>query len=230
MGSCEPSSHGRRPDDAAVADTVEVLIVSPLATVRAGLVALLTAAGGVRIGGEAVTLEDGTAPDSLADVDVVLLDAASADELDEAVTTLAGGRPGLVVLGPPGSGERLAQSQPGYAWAFLGREAGPERIVAAVRAVAAGLVAYEPELAPAALHSRSAGPLPSDDDVDALTAREHEVLTLVAIGLTNKAIARRLSISDHTVKFHVAAILAKLGAESRTEAVHVAARRGVLTL
>ena len=55
-------------------------------------------------------------------------------------------------------------------------------------------------------------------------------LTLVAIGLTNKAIAQRLAISDHTVKFHVAAILAKLGAESRTEAVHLAARRGLLTL
>ena len=56
------------------------------------------------------------------------------------------------------------------------------------------------------------------------------MLTLVAIGLTNKAIAQRLQISDHTVKFHVAAILAKLDAESRTEAVHVAARRGLLTL
>ena len=52
----------------------------------------------------------------------------------------------------------------------------------------------------------------------------------MAVGLTNKAIAQRLGISDHTVKFHVAAVLAKLGAESRTEAVHLAVRRGLLTL
>ena len=87
----------------------------------------------------------------------------------------------------------------------------------------------EPELASAPLGS-PAGPLPVADEIDDLTAREREVLTLVAIGLTNKAIAQRLTISDHTVKFHVAAILAKLGAESRTEAVHLAARRGMLTL
>ena len=59
-----------------------------------------------------------------------------------------------------------------------------------------------------------------------LTLREGEVLGLVAEGLANKAIARRLGISEHTVKFHVAAILAKLGAGSRTEAVRLGAQRG----
>ena len=59
---------------------------------------------------------------------------------------------------------------------------------------------------------------PADEE---LTAREREVLQLVALGLPNKTIAGRLGISEHTVKFHVAAILAKLGAGSRTEAVHL---------
>jgi DNA-binding NarL/FixJ family response regulator len=92
------------------------------------------------------------------------------------------------------------------------------------------LVALDPELATGALGSQATGPLPGASEGDELTAREREVLTLVAIGLTNKAIAQRLSISDHTVKFHVASLLAKLDAESRTEAVHVATRRGLMTL
>jgi DNA-binding NarL/FixJ family response regulator len=212
-----------------MADTVDVLIVSPLATVRAGLAAL-AAAGQLQVVGEAVSLESETAADLLSEISVVLLDAPSADEIDEAVALLDGIGPGLVVLGPPGASGRLALATPSFAWGFLSRDAGPERIVAAVRAVAAGLVTFEPELASASPGNRAAGPLPSADEVDDLTAREREVLTLVAIGLTNKAIAQRLTISDHTVKFHVAAILAKLGAESRTEAVHLAARRGLLTL
>src|SRR5205823_13817228 len=131
---------------------------------------------------------------------------------------------------PPSAAGRLRLAGPSFAWGYLARDAEPGRIVAAVRAVADGLVALDPELASGALGSQAAGPLPGEGEVDELTAREREVLTLVAIGLTNKAIAQRLSISDHTVKFHVASLLAKLDAESRTEAVHVAARRGLLTL
>ena len=63
-----------------------------------------------------------------------------------------------------------------------------------------------------------------------LTAREREVLQLVAEGIPNKQIAQRLRISEHTVKFHVSAIMAKLNAASRTEAVTTAARRGLLLL
>lgn len=66
--------------------------------------------------------------------------------------------------------------------------------------------------------------------VETLTAREAEVLDLLAQGLSNKAIATRLSISEHTVKFHLAAICAKLGAENRTDAVRLAVRRGLVVL
>ena len=70
------------------------------------------------------------------------------------------------------------------------------------------------------------------DDVvqEPLTSRELEVLSLVAEGLPNKAIADRLAISDQTVKFHVASIIAKLGARNRTEAVRHAINRGLLVL
>jgi DNA-binding NarL/FixJ family response regulator len=65
---------------------------------------------------------------------------------------------------------------------------------------------------------------------ESLTAREKQVLELVAEGLSNKGIARRLGISDQTVKFHVASITGKLGAANRTDAVRLAVRRGLLTI
>ena len=66
--------------------------------------------------------------------------------------------------------------------------------------------------------------------VEALTARERQVLGMLALGLANKEIASRLSLSEHTVKFHVAAILGKLGAASRTEAVAIGIRQGLILL
>jgi DNA-binding NarL/FixJ family response regulator len=69
-----------------------------------------------------------------------------------------------------------------------------------------------------------------DDLVEALTQRESEVLTLLADGLPNKAIARRLEISDETVKFHLGSIFGKLGASNRTDAVRQALRKGLVPL
>ena len=79
----------------------------------------------------------------------------------------------------------------------------------------------------------ASAPAPSRDDaavVEALTSREIEVLELVSEGLTNKAIAERLGISDQTVKFHLASITGKLGAANRTDAVRRAVRAGLVTL
>jgi two-component system, NarL family, nitrate/nitrite response regulator NarL len=74
------------------------------------------------------------------------------------------------------------------------------------------------------------GELLDDNDAPRLTPRERAVLAAMADGVSNKAIARRLGISVHTVKFHVAAILSKLNAESRTEAVARAAHLGLVML
>lgn len=102
-----------------------------------------------------------------------------------------------------------------------------EELVAAILGVAKGLVVLHPEDVEIALPARGPGVV-RDAPLEAMTSREMEVLALIADGLSNKEIADRLKISDHTVKFHVAAIMGKLGAASRTEAVTAAIRRGIL--
>ncbi len=106
------------------------------------------------------------------------------------------------------------------------REASPRRIHAALRAVSEGMLVLDEEL------SSTVMPHPRADTVliEPLTHRELEVMQHLANGLTNKEIANRLGISDHTVKFHVNGILGKLGVETRTEAVVHAARLGIVVL
>ncbi len=110
---------------------------------------------------------------------------------------------------------------------LLLRDVDSESLLAAVDAVSRGLIVLDPTLGTARprLLERSAAPL-----VEELTPREFEVLQLLAEGLSNKAIAERLNISDHTAKFHVNAILGKLDAQTRTEAVARAARLGLILL
>lgn len=108
---------------------------------------------------------------------------------------------------------------------LLTRETSGAALVAAIRAVRAGLLVVDPKLAAALIPTREREPL-----ADELTAREQEVLQQLSQGLANKEIAAKMHISDHTVKFHVNAILSKLGVTSRTEAVVAAARRGLVIL
>jgi two-component system, NarL family, response regulator YdfI len=104
-----------------------------------------------------------------------------------------------------------------------------EQLSKALDAVATGLVVVHPrELQALRSFQNSANRFL--ESVEALTAREREVLEMLAQGLGNKEIATRLKISDHTVKFHVGSILGKLGAATRTEAVSIALRRGLILI
>ena len=94
-------------------------------------------------------------------------------------------------------------------------------IAAAIEAAAAGLVVYHPEAVGARISAAGAEPL---------SPREIEVLRLIADGLSNKIIAWKLNISEHTVKFHINSILSKMRAGSRTEAVMLGLRRGLIPL
>jgi DNA-binding NarL/FixJ family response regulator len=111
--------------------------------------------------------------------------------------------------------------------AALPRDADGESLAAALRAAVQGLVVLDESFVAALLRD---APPPAPDLVESLTPREIEVLQLLSQGLPNKGIAQRLGISDHTVKFHVNAILGKLGVQSRGEAIVQAIRLGLVTL
>jgi DNA-binding NarL/FixJ family response regulator len=114
--------------------------------------------------------------------------------------------------------------------AMLPRDATPAVILAAVEAVAQGMAVIDVQDLEVWLSSVVPTPARADGETSLLTARELEVLRMMAEGAPNKIIAWRLGISEHTVKFHVASILSRLGASSRTEAVTIGIRKGLVLL
>jgi len=117
-------------------------------------------------------------------------------------------------------------------YGLLPRDASAADIYSAIEAAHRGLLLLDPALAQEVFASKTnvrfaeSGP----EQLEELTPREIEVLGMMAEGLGNKEIAARLSISDHTVKFHISSILAKFGAATRTEAVTIGIRRGLVLL
>jgi DNA-binding NarL/FixJ family response regulator len=111
-------------------------------------------------------------------------------------------------------------------WGIVPHDAPPEELGAAAAAVAQGLVVLPRAVADGAL----AGAPAAEELSEPPTAREGEVLGLLARGLSNKQIARELHISEHTVKFHISALYAKLGVGNRAEAVSQGARHGLISL
>jgi two-component system, NarL family, response regulator YdfI len=110
--------------------------------------------------------------------------------------------------------------------AVVSHDASADELLAAITAATSGLIALHPSVFRAVAPS----PVLGIDDERALTPREREILEMMAEGLSNRAIARRLEISAYTVKFHVASILDKLRAKSRTEAVTLGLRRGLIAV
>jgi two-component system nitrate/nitrite response regulator NarL len=204
---------------------LRVLVVGEDPLARGGLVAALSTRDDLTVVGQATPEE---APTLLrrADPDVVLWDAGIevAPELDLLQAIADGRGPAIVVLtaGEGGGPELLGAGARG----MLARDADASRMAAALQAAAQGLVVVDEPLADGALRRRPTG----ESLVEPLTPRETEVLQLLGHGLSNRAIAGRLAISEHTAKFHVNAILGKLGAQSRAEAVAQGVRLGLLLL
>jgi len=164
-------------------------------------------------------------------VDAVLADSPPHEQLADWRTRH--GETAFVVLVDGYNDEDGLEALHAGARGILPRLVERSEIVVVIKAVTNGLVVLPRELLPALLNAGS----DADEVLDGneavrtlLTARELEVLAALADGASNKAIARRLGISFHTAKFHVAAILAKLNADSRTEAVTRAAQLGLVML
>lgn len=197
-----------------------VTIVAGLPSVRLGLTDMLSNHG------HRVLAEDDTV-DSAA---VWVLDAPTVPALDALMAQRYSDAPraAVVLSDEPGMPNQLARAGL-RGWACLARDADADQLDLAVRSAEAGLVLLDLPLAATtlALPALAAG---TTESMEPLTARELQVLQLVAQGLPNKGIARRLGISENTAKFHVASLCGKLGASSRTEAVTLAARRGLILL
>jgi NarL family two-component system response regulator YdfI len=213
---------------------LRVLVASDHPVVRAGLGSIVVSAADLTLAGETGS---GDLLDRVAALqpDVVLLDAGASGL--NLVWQLADGAAEVpvVLLAREGDDDALRQALQAGARGYLPWDATAEEILAALRAAAAGLVVVSPALAQPLIDAerpaRSAGDAVAPAELpEPLTPRELEVLRLLAEGLPSKTIAARLGLSEHTVKFHVGSLLAKLGAASRTEAVTLAIRRGLLTL
>jgi DNA-binding NarL/FixJ family response regulator len=198
---------------------VRVLIVAENPLARMGLTALLNQQAGLIIAGQTA------GGSSLGDeIDLQKPDVIVWDWEWEAAPELP---PNVPVVGLLKEANQAAEAWSVGVRGLLLGGTDPDSLTAALLAAAHGLAVIEPQLMKelAQLDSRS-----SDAPAEALTPREMEVLQLLAEGLPNKIIANRLKITDHTVKFHVNAIMSKLGVQSRTEAVVRATRLGLIIL
>jgi DNA-binding NarL/FixJ family response regulator len=207
-----------------VADLRIVVVANdPLA--RRGLAALISREQGLTITAQLGAEEDRLdMPSQEADVAVWDLGAGPRPSLARVAQATRAGLPIVVLVHEE---DDALQALAAGARAVLFRDAPPDRLASAIRAVHEGLLVLDDAFA---AHALRPPPPPPPVLVEALTSRETEVLQLLAQGLANKAIADRLGISDHTAKFHVNAILGKLGVQSRTEAIVQAARLGLVIL
>jgi DNA-binding NarL/FixJ family response regulator len=211
---------------------IRVFIVAPSSVSRAGLRSLLADAGLETIGSaqdfaslDEELLESGP--------DILLVDGIhdagtagrGADELADVTARAA-----VVLLADQPDQAQVAQAFKNGVRAVLPREISTQQLQAALQAVAAGLIVVHPVEVSTLLPTPTSSTTEIAPLVEPLTKREREVLQMLATGLGNKEIAARLAISDHTAKFHVASILGKLGASTRTEAVAIGIRRGLILL
>lgn len=205
---------------------LSLLIASPYPAMRAGLRVLLEDAK-LAVAGEADSLPACLACLEAAPPQLVVYDLALDDEAMSGLWRLRTQFPALPVLAlsdAAGGAQVLAALQAG-ARGCLPKTATAIELAEAAQSIAAGGSALHPSAA-AALLAQLRGEPPAE----ALTPREAEVLRQVAAGLTNKAIALKLGLSEHTVKFHLGSAMSKLGAASRAEAVALAMQRGLISI
>jgi two-component system, NarL family, nitrate/nitrite response regulator NarL len=212
-------------------ESLHLFIVADDPLVRAGLAALLAEQTGCVVVGQAAGGEETAVLLDSYRPDVIIWDLGWGAEPDLAwLSDWSDEMPALLVL--------LAEDDTvSDLWAagvrgLLWRDATAEKMVAAAQAINQKLAILDADLANKLLPDQEASIAATGPESlsEPLTPREHEVLQLLAEGLTNKAIAQQLTVSEHTVKFHVTAIMSKLDAQSRTEAVVRATRLGLFIL
>ncbi|MCX4787941.1 MULTISPECIES: response regulator [unclassified Streptomyces] len=204
---------------------IRLLLADDHPVVRAGLRAVLETESDFTIVAEAATAEEAVTLAGELDIDVVLMDlqfgrGMNGSQATAAITARPGAPRVLVVTTYDTDADTLPAIEAG-ATGYLLKDAPPEELAAAVRTAAAGRTTLAPTVADR-LMNRLRTPR------TALTRRETEILGLVADGLSNQRISDRLSLTQATVKSHLAHIYAKLGVDSRTAAVATATDLGLI--
>jgi DNA-binding NarL/FixJ family response regulator len=195
---------------------IRVVVVDDHAVVRSGLVQLLKAEDDIEVVGTARDGNDALAIITNVTPDVVLMDLSMPDvDGIEATRRVMADMPGVhvVVLTSFADKQRILDALEAGAVGYLLKDADPASVAAAVRAAASGGSPLDPKAARVLLDARREPSATTN-----MTAREREVLALVAEGLANKNIARRLGISERTVKAHLTRVFQAIGVVDRTQA------------
>ncbi len=204
-----------------------VFVVALAPVTRVGLRSMLASIEGtdVRVVGEAASPTEPD-PSALSEADVILL--ADEELLEEVAIALSeDGTQALVLISDDDHTLPRLRALPLRGWGVVPPDAPPEELAAATTAVARGLIVLPKPLTERLLQEPAA---PVEELAEPLTAREREVLELLSRGLSNRLIARELHISEHTVKFHISSLYAKLEVNNRAEAVSQGARHGLISL
>jgi DNA-binding NarL/FixJ family response regulator len=204
---------------------IRVVIADDHAVVRTGLAELLSTVSDVELVGTARDGAHAVAVCAEQRPDVVLMDLEM-PEVDgiEATRRIKAAQPetAVVILTSFSDRERILRALDAGAAGYLLKDAEPDELGRAVRAAARGDVPLDPKAARAVLSARI-----GETPADALSQREREVLAMVAEGLPNKLIARRLGISEKTVKAHLTSVFRQIGVTDRTQAALWAQRNGI---
>ena len=206
------------------------MIVAPAHSMRVGLHAMLEMDSRFQVVAEAADLSESGLLSRPADLIVLAFWNITSADLLSSLQEIGPSIPILLLAEEP-LAPQLLNNLNNRTWGVLPIDAAQDELLAGVRALSAGLWVAAPQMI-TKLFSQAAVTLSSIDEGESepLTPRESEILQHVAQGLTNKQIAWKLSISEHTVKFHISSIYSKLGATNRTEAVRMGARQGIILL
>ncbi len=202
---------------------IRVTVVSPNPALRIGLRELLGDVPEIDVVGEAADLDEF----ELLNVETEVLILASVSDLPEMRTDA----PAILLLTDNSDDAQTLLINSSGAWGVLSPNASEEELTAAVRALGEGLWVGTQALVRGLMRQPKRVELVSGEELlEPLTARETEVLQMIAQGLANKQVALSLNISEHTVKFHLSSLYAKLNVSSRTEAVRVGFSLGLISL
>jgi len=208
-----------------VTEDIRVLLADDHDVVRRGLTALLDGASGFAVVGAASDGEEAVALAAAHEPDVVLMDLSmpGVDGI-EATRRLTAAQPDarVVVLTSFSDRERILDALDAGAVGYLLKDAEPDELLRGIEAAARGESPLAPKAARAVLTARA-----ESRPTTELTTREQEVLALLAEGLANKQIARRLGIAEKTVKAHLTSVFQRIGVTDRTQAALWAHRQGI---